>query len=80
MNKLCDNVSVVLSGNNIDFVHETKYVGVIINKFKYEDILDVVRQTRKIYAHANMLLHNFRFCTNDVKCIFYVKNVNFKYT
>ena len=31
MNKLCDNVSVVLSGNNIDIVHETKYLGVIIN-------------------------------------------------
>ena len=31
MNKLCDNVPVVLSGNNIDFVHETKYLGVIIN-------------------------------------------------
>ena len=31
MNKLCDNLPVVLSGNNIDFVHETKYLGVIIN-------------------------------------------------
>ena len=28
MNKLCDNVAVVLSGNNIDFAHETKYLGV----------------------------------------------------
>ena len=25
INKLCDNVPVVSSGNNIDFVHETKY-------------------------------------------------------
>ena len=25
MNNLCDNVPVVLSGNNIDFVNETKY-------------------------------------------------------
>ena len=31
MNKLCDNASVVLSGNNIDFVHGTKYLGVIMN-------------------------------------------------
>ena len=30
MDKLCDNASVVLSGNNIDFVHETKYLSVII--------------------------------------------------
>ena len=27
MNKLCDNVSVVFSGNNIDYVHKTKYLG-----------------------------------------------------
>ena len=37
MNKLCDNVPVVLSGNKIDFVHETKYLGVIKN-FEYEDM------------------------------------------
>ena len=37
MNKLCDNVPVVLSGNNIDFVHETKYLGVI-KKFEYVDM------------------------------------------
>ena len=29
MSNLCDNVSVVLSGNNNNFVHETKYLGVI---------------------------------------------------
>ena len=27
---------------------------------------DVVRQTRKFYAQTNMLLRNFRYCTNDV--------------
>ena len=29
---------------------------------------DVVRQTRKFYAQTNMLLRNFRYCTNDAKC------------
>ena len=29
---------------------------------------DVVCQIRKLYAQANMLLRNFRYCTNDVKC------------
>ena len=69
MNKLCD-VSVVLSGNNIDFVHETKYLGVIIN-LSLKTSSDVVRQTRKFYAQANMLLRNFRYCTNDVKCMLF---------
>ena len=67
MNKLCDNVSVVLSGNNIDFVHETKYLGVIINS-SMKTCSDVVRQSGKFYAQANKLLHNFRYCTNDVRC------------
>ena len=69
MNKLCDNVPVVLSGNTIDFVHETKYLGVIINssmKTSFES--DVVRQTRTFCAQTDMLLRNFRHCTNDVKC------------
>ena len=65
MNKLCDNFPVVLSGNNIDFVHETKYLGMIVNSIM-KTSTDVVRQTRKIYAQTNMLLRNFRYCTNDV--------------
>ena len=59
MNKLCDIVSVVLIGNNIDFVHETKYLGVIINS-SMKTSSDAVRQTRRFYAQANMLLRNFR--------------------
>ena len=70
MNKLCDNISVVLSGNNIDFVHETKYLGVIINS-SIKTSSDVVRQTRKFYEQAIMLLRNFRYCTNDVKCLLF---------
>ena len=62
MNKLCDNVSVGLSGNTIDFVHKTKYLGVIINS-SMKRSSDVVRQTRK-FMHKST---NFRYCTNDVK-------------
>ena len=45
-NKVRDNVSVVLSGNDTDFVQETKYLGVIINS-SMKTSSDVVRQTRK---------------------------------
>ena len=58
MNKLCDNVPVVLSGNNMDFVHETKYLGVIINS-SMKTSSDIVCQTRKFYAQTKMLLRNF---------------------
>ena len=47
MNKLCNNVPVVLSGNNINFVHKTKYLGVSMKTSS-----DVVRQTRKFYAQT----------------------------
>ena len=67
MNKLCDNVSVVLSENNIDFVHERKNLDVITNS-SMKTSSNVVRQTRKLYAQANMLQRKFCYCTNDVKC------------
>ena len=66
MIKLCDNVPVVLSGNNIDFVNETKYLDVKQNS-SMKTSSDVVRQTRKFYTQTNMLLRNFRYCTNNVK-------------
>ena len=58
-NILCDNVPIMLSGNNIDFVHETKYLGEIINS-SMKTFSDVGCQTRKFYAQTNMLLRNFR--------------------
>ena len=30
--------------------------------------IDVTRQTRKFYMQANLLLRNFRDCSDDVKC------------
>ena len=30
--------------------------------------IDVSRQTRTFYAQAIMLLRNFRYCSNEVKC------------
>ena len=58
MNKLFDSVSVGLSGNNINFVHETKYLGVIINS-SMKTSSDVVCQTRKFYAQANHVAAQF---------------------
>ena len=57
-----------LSGKAIHFVQETKYLVVILNS-QVKTLVDVSRQTRKFYAQANMLLGNFRYCSDDVKCI-----------
>ena len=64
VNKHCDKSTVFLSGNQIDFVQEDKYLGVLLNPSMKMSI-DVSRQTRKFYAQANMLLRNFRYCSND---------------
>ena len=71
VNKHCDNSTVFLSGNQIDFVQEVlevlEYLGVLLSTSMKMSI-DVSRQTQKFYAQANMLLRNFRYCSNEVKC------------
>ena len=62
-----NNSTVILSGNQIDFVQEVKYLGVLLNP-SMKTSIDVSRQTRKFYGQANMLLRNFRYCSNEVKC------------
>ena len=89
VNKKCDNTDMILSGKAIDFVQETKYLGVILNS-QLKTSVDVSRQTRKFYAQASMknckeetasnhtrcvtivmLLRNFRYCSDDVKCMLF---------
>ena len=70
MNKTCDITNVVLSGNSIDYVHKTKYLGVLLCS-DMKTSIDVIRQTSKFYAQANTLLRNFRYCSDDVKCMLF---------
>ena len=70
MNKTCDITNVVLSGNSIDYVHKTKYLGVLLCS-DMKTSIDVCRQTSKFYAQANTLLRNFRYRSDDVKCMLF---------
>ena len=70
MNKTCDITNVVLSGNIIDYVHKTKYLGVLLCS-DIKTSIDVCCQTSKFYAQANTLLRNFRYCSDDVKCMLF---------
>ena len=49
------------------FVNEVKYLGVMIHS-SMKTTIDVTRQTKKFYMQANLLLRNFRHCSDDVKC------------
>ena len=72
MNKTCDITNVVLIGNIIDYVHKTKYLGVLLcSNMKTSIDVHVCLQTSKFYAQANTLLRNFRYCSDDVKCMLF---------
>ena len=54
------------------------HVFILLNKIKSNQIkssmktsIDVSRQTRKFYAQANKLLHNFGYCGREVKCMLF---------
>ena len=68
VNKKCENM--FLSDKAIDFVQETKYLGVILNS-QLKTSVDFSRQTRKFYAQAKMILRNFKYYSDDVNCMLF---------
>ncbi len=67
VNKKSALPSIYLNGNLIEFTNEAKYLGVLLHS-KLKTTIDVARQMRKFYMQANLLLRNFRYCTEQVKC------------
>ena len=70
MNKTCDITNVVLSDNVIDYMPKTKYLDVLLCS-DMKTSFDVCCQTSKFYAQANTLLHNFRYCSDELKCMLF---------
>ena len=53
------------------FLHKTQNIDLHIERattIEYITTIDVKRQTRTFYARANLLIRNFRHCTDKVKC------------
>ena len=70
MNKHC-GCPVIYLGNSIwEFVKEVKYLGIMIHS-SMKTTIDVARQTRKFYLQANLLLRNFRHCSDQIKCVLF---------
>ena len=67
VNKQCGLSDIFISGSICEFSNEVKYLGVMINS-SFKTTNDVQRQTRNFYARANLLIRNFRYCTDNVKC------------
>ena len=67
VNKQCGFSDIFISGTICEFSNEVKYLGVMINS-SFKTTVDVQRQTPNFYARANLLIRNFRYCTDNVKC------------
>ena len=50
----------------VTYVRVCHYMLEYVTSFK--TTIDVKRQTRNFYARANLLIRNFRYCTDNVKC------------
>ena len=55
-----------LNGRSLRQVSEEKYLGCIMSD-DFSDDLDLSRQMRAIYTRGNMLIKNFKSCSDDVK-------------
>ncbi len=55
-----------LNGRILEYVNKEKYLGFIMSN-DCKDDLDMNRQMRSIYGRGNMLIKNFKHCTDNVK-------------
>ena len=65
--KSCALPKIFICDTICEFSNEVKYLGVMICS-SMKTTIDVKRQTRTFYARANLLIRNFRHCTDKVKC------------
>ena len=66
LNNVCMPI-MKLSGNVIKCVTSHKYLGVHVTADMKDDI-DIRYQCRNIYSRGNMLIRNFKSCSDSVKC------------
>ena len=79
VNKSCALPKIFICDTICEFSNDVKYLGVMISS-SMKTTIDVKRQTRTFYAQANLLLRNFRHCTDKVKCYLFQSNVGKKGT
>jgi hypothetical protein len=58
--------AVYLNSKRLSFVSDLKYLGIII-KEDLSDNCDMIRHKKYLYVKGNMLLRNFKLCSDDVK-------------
>ena len=76
MNKHC-GCPVIYLGNS-EFVKEVKYLGVMIHS-SMKTTIGVAKQTCKFYLLANLLLLNFRHCSDQLKITCSISDVLYQF-
>jgi len=61
---------IMLYSYNVRQVNEEKYLGYIISSSGFDDD-HIKKETRSTFARGNMLIRNFKHCTDDVKVRLY---------
>ena len=59
-------LTVALAGAVIPNLTSVKYLGVILTD-NLQDYEEIMKQTRSLYAHGNVLLRKFGLCSSEVK-------------
>lgn len=58
---------VILSGNILHYVSSYKYLGVLISS-NMKDDPEISNQCRNLYGRGNIIIKNFKQCSDEVKC------------
>ena len=61
---------IKLSGKELDFVHDFKYLGHIISS-DMSDNKDIMAQNKKLCARGNMIIRKMKPCSNEIKCLMF---------
>ena len=69
-NRVPNKPNIYLGHNILSYVHEFKYLGHVSSEC-FTDDKDIERERRALATRGNLLLHKFRFCSNDVKCLLF---------
>jgi len=65
--KLINRPNIYLGDNNLSYVEELRYLGHVIPE-SFTDDKDIERERRALATRGNLIIHRFKYCSEDVKC------------
>ena len=66
MVKRSEDSSIMLNGKSVTFIHQHKYLGIILNEDMF-DGPDMIQHVKVTYTGGNVLISRFMKCNEAVK-------------